>query len=388
MALSTVQDNNKLIKFRDQFIEEWARENLFSPYQGSDMTDIIQVIADLKEGGEQINIPHLAKARGGGVGSGTLVGNEEKLDDYGQRGWIDWARNAYAMKKNEKHKQSADAFGRVRPLLNKWADELRRDETIEALMTLPSESPPAGLGSDAGDRVNGLRYGAASAAQRNTWNADNSDRVVYGNNLGNYNATHATALANVDATNDLFGLGSSKLMKYVARQTHRVGPAIKPFKIKSGKEHFVAFHGSLTFMDFQAAMDAAGIDKDARARENSGMNSNPLFQDGDELYRGVIHVEIPEIDSYVEENWPTLLTAGAGGIRVNPVFLCGQGALAMLVGQEPRPTFRKEDDYDFIKSAGIELAYGIGKKFRKWPKDGTALKQTGLVTGFFAASSV
>lgn len=385
MAMSTVQDNNKLVKYRKEFINEWVRSNRFSPYQGSDMTAIIRNIRDLAEGGEQINIPLLAKAKGNGVGSGTLVGNEEKLDDYGMRAWIDWSRNAFTMKKNEKHKQSADAFAQVRPLLNNWADELRRDETIEAFMSLPAEAAPVNLGSDNGDRVNGIRYADATAAQRNTWNSDNSDRVLYGNSEANYNATHATALGNVDTTNDLFNASSSKLLKRLAKRSSRVGPTIKPYKVKStNKEYFVCFHGTNTFSDLQTSLET--INKDARAREGKGMDKNPLFQDGDELIGGVIHVEVPEIDDYVEDVWTSLKTAGAESARVNPVFFCGQSALAFLVGQAPRPTERKEDDYGFIKSSGIEMAYGVAKIFRKTPKDGTALKQFGMVTGFFAAT--
>ena len=238
------------------------------------------------------------------------------------------------------------------------------------------------LGSDAGDRVAGIRYEAATAAQRNTWNSDNSDRVLYGNATANYNATHATALANVDATNDLFGLGSSKLMKRLAMNAD---PAIKPFKVEgTNKEFFVCFHGSNTFADFQAALDAAGIDKDARARENGGMDSNPLFQGGDELYRGVIHVEVPEIDQYVTNTATSLLTAGATSARVNPVFLCGQSSLVFGVGQMPKPTFRESTDYQFVEGAGIEMCYVLAKAFKKYPKTATTLKQIGMVTGFFA----
>lgn len=382
MALTTISPNNKLTVYKKDFIKEWARSNLFSPYKSTDLTAIFRVFNELKNGGEQINLPILANATGAGVGSGTLTGNEEDFDSYGMRGWIDWARNAVAVKKSERHKDSADLFGEARPWLNQWADDLQRDETIEALMSLPSESAPANLGSNAGDRVNGIRYADATPTQRSTWNSDNSDRVLYGNTIANYNATHATALANVDATNDLFGLGSSSLMKYVAKQAK---PKIRPYKADNGKEYFVAFHGSLTFRDLQAALDAAGIDKDARAREGSAMDKNPLFQGGDELYRGVIHVEVPEIDTWVDDIGTSLKTAGANSIRVNPVFLCGQSALAMLIGQMPKPTQRSDTDYGFIEGVGVEMAYGFGKVFKK-TKGGTALKQWGMVTGFFAAS--
>ena len=116
------------------------------------------------------------------------------------------------------------------------------------------------------------------------------------------------------------------------------------------------------------------------------MDSNPLFQDGDELYRGVVHVEIPEIDNYVEDVWTTLKTAGANSARVNPVFFCGQQALAFVVGQMPQPVFDKADDYGFLSNAGIEMAYGVAKMFRKWPKSGSNLKQLGVVSGFYAAT--
>ncbi len=384
MALSEVQTNNKLVKYRNDFIVEWWRENRFSPYQGAEMSSIIRVFNDLKDGGEELNIPMLSKARGEGRGAGTLTGNEESLDDYGMRIRVDWARHAFTMKKSEKRKQSADAFGEVRPLLNGWADELRRDETIIAMLSLPSESAQAGLGSAAGDRVAGIRYSAATATQRNTWNADNSDRVLYGNTTSNYNATHATALANVDATNDLFTLGSAALMKRLAMNAD---PAIKPFKVEgTNREYFVAFHGSNTFADLVAALDAAGIDKDGRGREGNAMDKNPLFQGGDELHRGVIHVEVPEIDAYVTNTATTLTTAGAGSIRVNPVFLCGQSAMIFGVGQMPKPTFRESTDYQFIEGSGIEMCYVIAKAFKKYPKTASTLKQIGMVTGFFAAS--
>ena len=382
MALSDVQTNNQLTKYVDQFTIEWWRENRFSPYQSSSLTAIIRTFNELKAGGAEMNIPLLSKLRDSGVGSGTLSGSEESLDDYGMRVRPDWARHAVKMRKSDKRKQSADAFAEVKPLLNGWADELKRDEMIVALMSLPSESAQAGLNSDAGDRVGGIRYSAATATQRNTWNSDNSDRVLYGNTTANYNATHATALANIDATNDLFTLESAKLMQRIGANAD---PAIKPYKAEgTNREAMVFFHGSNTFYDFVRALDAAGIDKDARAR--GGMDDNPLFVSGDELYRGGIHVHVPEIDAYVTNTATTLLTAGAGSIRVNPVFMCGQNALVMAVGQMPKATFLEATDYQFNEGAGIEMCYVIAKMFKKWPKTDTELKQVGIVSGFFAST--
>src|ERR1017187_3382641 len=100
MSVTIPQDNNKLIKFRKDIIREYVRENLFSPYMGADITSIIRVYADLegKNGGEQVNIPIRDRLNGGAIGSGPLVGNEEAIDNYGMRAWIDWARKAVAIK--------------------------------------------------------------------------------------------------------------------------------------------------------------------------------------------------------------------------------------------------------------------------------------------------
>ncbi len=46
----------------------------------------LRVREDLsKNGGDQVNIPMVSRLTARGVGTGTLVGNEEKIDNYGQR---------------------------------------------------------------------------------------------------------------------------------------------------------------------------------------------------------------------------------------------------------------------------------------------------------------
>jgi hypothetical protein len=82
--------------------------------------------------------------------------------------------------------------------------------------------------------------------------------------------------------------------------------------------------------------------------------------------------------------WTQLATGGISSKRTEPVFLCGQQALAVAYGQMPKPTFRKEDDYGFITGTGIEAAYGVAKTFKKHPSTGSNLVQWGVVTGFFS----
>jgi hypothetical protein len=373
MAVTTVDTNNKLVKYVEEINREFVRENLFSPYMGKALNSIIRLKHELMSGGAEMNIPLVAKLSAAGVGSGTLVGNEESIDNYGMRLRIGWARNAVTMKKSDEQKSSVDLFGEAKPLLSDWGKERQRDDLINAFMSLPSETLP----SSDDTTVNGIMYEAATAAQRNTFNSDNIDRVLFGNAVSNYSGTHATALATIDTTNDRFVKSSVKLLKRVAQAAN---PKIRPFKTSDGYEYFVIFAGTNTFRDLGDSLET--VNKDARAREGKAMDDNPLFQSGDLVYDGCIIRLVPEISSFTTNVWTSLVTAGAGSSRVEPVFLCGQQAAVLGWGQMARNTERTETDYGFIKGAGVEMAYGAAKMFKKTPAG--LLKQWGIATGFFS----
>jgi len=383
MAVSEIQVNNKLIKFTQEINREFVRENMFSPYMGEAANAIIRLRMDLKQGGEDMNIPIVARLRGAGVATETLVGNEEKIDNYGMRVRVEWARNAVVMNKAEMQKDSADIFGEAKPLLSDWGKELQRDEIISALMAIPSETLPTSSG---GQRVNGVLYNVATASQLNDFNAVNKDRLLFGNSTTGWNATHATALTGVDNTNDKCTAANLSLAK---RMAMNADPKIRPFKTKDGYEYYVAFMGTNPFRDLK--IDLQTVNKDARAREGRGMDDNPIFQDGDQIYDGVIARCVPEISNMVTNVWTNLLTAGASSGRVEPVFLCGQQAAVMAWGQMAKPTFRKEDDYGFVNGVGIEMAYGVSKMYKKHPYNSAAtptpLKQWGMVTAFFGSAA-
>lgn len=384
MAVTTIDPNNKLIVFTKELAREYVRENLFSKYMSADVNAIIRLRYEMKSGGEQMNIPLVTRLTGTAIGSGTLVGNEERIDNYGMRLWLDWARKAVTTNKAQQQKDSADIFGEAKPLLSDWGKELQRDEIIEALMAFPSESAPAGLGTDPGQRVNGVKFEDATAAQKNTWMTDNSDRVLFGGLISNASSgVFATGLGTLATTADDFTAANVSLMKRIAKTAN---PRIRPYKLGDGREYFVIFAGTNPFRDLKASL--ATVNKDARPREDysyGGAPNNPLFQDGDQIYDGVIVREVPEISSYVTDRWTQFLTAGGSSLRVEPVFLCGQQAVALGYGQMPKPTFRREDDYQFISGVGTEMAYGVGKMFKKHPNTGTKLVQWGVVTGFFSS---
>jgi hypothetical protein len=381
MAVTTIQSNNKLIKFTEEICREFVRENMFSPYMGEALNSIIRVKQELKSGGEQMNIPLVTKLTNTATGVGTLVGYEERIDNYGMRVWLDWARNAVVSNKAEAQKDSADVFGEAKPLLSDYLKELMRDEILGAFMALPSESAPSNLGTDAGQRVNGILFEAATNTQRSTWSLANLDRVLFGNVVANnVGSSFATDLAKVkDDDTDNMLAASVTLMKRMAKAA---SPAIKPYRTEDGYEHFVLFAGLNTFRDLKASL--ASANGASRPRED-GFKKNPIFNDGDLLWDGVIIREVPEITGMVSDVWTSLATGGISSKRTEPVFLCGQQAAVVAYGQMPKPTFRKEDDYGFITGVGIETAYGAAKMFKKHPSTGSNLKQWGCLTGFFSA---
>ncbi len=380
MAVTTVASNNKLIVFRKEVYREYIRQNLFSPYIGAELTAIIRVISELKKGGEQINIPLVARLKNQPIATGTLVGNEESIDNYGDRAWIDWARNAVRIPRSEEQKSSIDLFGQARPLLDDWGKELQRDEIIDAFYAVPlASTAPAGLGSVNGQRVNGVIFDSATAGQRNTWVTDNADRVLFGGAQGNLSAGNwATSAANITSAMTLSAAAATK-MKRLAKKAN---PRIRPYKLKNGREYFVVFVGSNCFRDLQNDATIINANTQARAREGDGLDKNPLFQDGDLIYNGMIFREIPEMDVRLPT---TYTTAGSGSIQIAPVFFCGQGAMAWLWGRMPTPTFLKEDDYQFFRGVGVMMAYGM-KKIAKANPAGN-YKEWGVFTGYFASAN-
>lgn len=383
MAATVTQTNNKLIVFRKEIFREYVRENLFSPYMGKDVNAIIRVLDDLdkggKGGGEQINVPLMSRLQAQAVASGALVGNEEALDNYGMRLWIDWARNAVVINNAEEQKSSVDLFAEAKPMLSDWGKELQRDEICDAFYALPSTGSPAGLGTANGQRVNGILFDAATAAQRNTWITDNADRIQVGNSntanlvAGNFAAT----MGNITSGMTISG----SVLMAMKRRAKKANPRIRPFKLKeNGTEWFVLFCGQEQFRDLANDTDIKSANQNSRSRENAGYLKNPIFVDGDLLYNGIIIREVPELSLRL----PTFYsTAGSAGLQVGPAFMCGQQAAAWCWGKMPSPTFRKEDDYQFARGTGVKMAYGIGK-LAKVNAAGN-FKEWGVFTGFFPA---
>jgi len=390
MALTSNHVNNELIKFRRTAAIDFLRKSRFDPFMGPDSTYPIVRLKELTADGKEINIPLVTQLSGSGVGAGTLRGNEEQIDSYGFPIWADWARNAVANNRAVNKESSFSIRSTARSLLSGWSRRIVRDDLVDALLSIPTSAVQANrlTSTGGGNRVNGIKWSAATAGQKNSWVTANVDRVVFGSAIANYSTTFATAAANVDSTNDKMTAAVGSLMKDQAKATGMTSgvyngkPKITPWQLKeTDQEWYLCLLGDRAFRDLKADSVMYQANRDARERESNPTKKNPIFTGGGLIYDGIYYLNIPEITTRL-----LLTAAGASGIDVEPVFLLGQGAIAYALGQMPRPTQLEDGDYDFITGMGIEAQYGVGKVAKAPLSTASAtvgdLVDWGMVTGF------
>lgn len=353
-----------------KFLREYVRESGFMPYMGTAEDNIIRIRNELKtEGGAYINVPLITRLKGRGVrGAEVLKGNEDDLGNFNDQVRIDWIRNAVKVPKSTSYKTDIDLFDAAKPALRTWDAELLRDDTIDALASI-IVAGAADINGIAGTD-SAVLYANASPTQRNAFLVANADRILFGNSKSNASSgVWATAMGNVDATSDKLTASTAMLAKRMARTAGKIDNSIniRPYKsdATAGREWFVMFCNSLSFRDLAADSTIIQANTQARAREGDAIERNPLFQDGDLLYNGIIFREIPEI--------PVIPGVGNGGIDVGFNFLCGQSAITVAYGQDPQFRTDTKEDYEFRPGVAIEELRGI-------KKTSYAGKQYGVVT--------
>ena len=366
MATTEVLSGLDLTKWRRDFVREYVRDSGFSTYMGDSPMDIIHVINDLKTDGYTIRVPLVGRLQGGGVSGNTaLSGAEEALDQYYQDISWEFYRNAVTATKKEKKKSATEFMAVARPLLREWSSEVIKYQIIDCLHKMSG----------------GLKFSASDATARNLWSANNVDRVLYGATAANYSATHLTGLANIDNTDDKLSPAMGSLAKFMARTAN---PHIRPFKTGTqGREFYVMFCHPLCFRDLKANSTMTAANRDARPRD---VDANPLFQDGDLIYDGVIYREIPEFYRARQGTGTNDETTFSNGTIVcGANFLCGAQAIGYVNKQAAMPTSKKEDDYGFVDGVGIEFAHGMDKLRWNNGANGALNKDVGMVTVYAAA---
>jgi len=351
MADTTLATASQVAKWDANFFAEYVRNSGFKPYMSKGANSVIVAKYQLTDVGKSINIPLVTRLTGAGVsGSTALEGAEEALNNYNQNISIDWSRNGVLITKDQQHYTEMDLRKAAKEMLTLWAMEDLRTKIITA------------LGS-----INGVAYGTATEGQKDTWVAANSDRIQFGDgSVGGY-TDHSADLTAVTAGMTLDAAAVSR-MKAIAKTAD---PHIRPMKTMdgSGREYFVMFTDSRCFRDLKTDTTIAQANREARPRD---IEKNPIFQDGDLIYDGVIVREIPEIAS--------VGTVGASSAPVSPAYLCGAQSVGVAWGQEPKSTTDVRD-YGFRRGCGVEFADGV----EKLVFNGV---QHGVVTGYFGATAI
>jgi N4-gp56 family major capsid protein len=366
VQLATASEKQKWLS---KYYAEYVRASGFMPYMGRSPNSIINVKYELQEeAGKTINIPLITRLKGNGVtGSTALDGNEEELGNFNCAISVDWRRNGVRVPKSTSFKTEIDLWGAGKEMLKLWESEKLRDDIISAL----------------GSAELGVAWSASNAAARNLWLTSNSDRVLFGAVLANgVSGVVATALATLDTTADKMSAALGSFAKRIAKAAD---PHIRPFRTESGREYFVDFIGSRAMRDLKADPVITAANRDARAREGQGMEENPLFQDGDQIYDGVIYREVPEIDTFFAGAANGFDGAGTAGADTRPCFLCGAQSAAVAWGQEPQFQTDLQKDYKFRPGVAIEELLGVRKLIYPAGVAGVN-KQTGMVTHFVAAA--
>lgn len=383
MALSTISSGNKVTDFQKKVNRTYVREGRFGPYIGASENAIIQTNKNIRKK----SIPLVGKLSGAGVrGSVSLVGNEEALSNFDFLFEPTHVRHGVLIDNEEREKSEFDLFTEAKPSLQNWLMELKRDQIIQAFGAIQAGGTYYNYGGVAASGATGSS--AASATNMDTWQAANTDRILYGIAQSNLTSgDHTTSLGTIDTTNDKVTTDMVSLLKRMAANAN---PLIRPVMINDDEPWYVFFLGSYAFRDFRNSSTMQQALRDAMPR----LKTNPLFSGGDLYWDSVIIKEIPDLDKFIDNAsggglWDgvwganavgdSLKTSGNGGSRVGMGFFCGAQAVCFGRGKDASFKLRKEDDYGHLNGVGINAKHDIKKMFYNG-------KQHGMITSFHSAA--
>ena len=344
------------------FLREYVRESSLLAYTGTDEGSIIRVKKELQNSaGAVLHFPLISRTRGAGVtGSTSLKGNEVVMGNYSCQVRTTYRRQGHVFTKGERYRTELDLMNAAKSNLRAWAAENLRDRILEQFASVVVKAAAESDGTPGEDTT--VAWGSATEAQKDAYLDNNSDRILFGaldaNLLQTAPAGGATndmsaSLATIDNTADKL---TAALILKAKRKAKTAGSGassfhIAPYKsdMTNGREYFVLFCDSNGFRDLSQDSAILAANRDARPRD---VESNPLFQDGDLLFQGIIIRECPELAS--------VGTVGTGSIAVGNAFLCGQSAIALAYSQMPTSK-TDSDDYEARQGVAVEFIDGVKK---------------------------
>jgi len=383
MTATTISTANVVTRFKKKVLREYVRGGRFGNVTGTDENKVIQITRELKT----CSLPLIAKLSGAGVrGSTQLTGSEEALSNYAYTLTPTYHRNGVLIDNEEREKSEFDLFQEGRPTLMNWMMETKRDQMIQGFGAIEAGGTYLNYGGVAASGATGSA--AATAAQMDTWNAANVDRILYGAEKANLTSgDHTASLATVDTTNDKMTSNMVELMKRMAQDAN---PLIRPIMVKGDEEWYVLYLGKYAFKNLREDATLLATMQNALARNKD----NPLFAGGDLLWNGVVIKEVPDMDKFIDSAagglwdgvWGAgatgddLSVGGAAGSRVSMGFFCGAQALGFGIGRTASFKRRKEDDYEHLNGVAVSAKHDIKKTFYN-------AKQHGMLTTFHSATA-
>jgi N4-gp56 family major capsid protein len=343
-------------QWEDKFFSEYLQDR-FKELKGEGESSIIQMKEDLsKKPGDSITIALVNRLTNSAItGVSTLEGNEEDLMSRSMRIYVDKRRNAVRVPEMAEQRSAISLRQAARPTLLDWAMEDTRDQYIAAL-----------------ESINGVAFGASTAAQRDAWLVDNLDRVVFGAGVGS-GTDHSADLSQLDTTSDKF---SNVNLDRMIMKAKTCNPKIRPVRDPgNGKRYYVALANPYSFKDLRDS-----IDTEVLALTNVEMQASKLFEGGDLMWNGVIIKEVDNIPIYTN-------LGDSATTEVTPVFLLGAQALCHAIAKRWNS---KTEVFDYGDKHGVavEAIYGIRKVLfgTHATTDTSDLKDHGVVTGYFATT--
>ena len=301
-------------QWEDSIYKEYIGMLQCKKFMGTGTDAMIQVKEDLvKKAGDAITIGLRGRVSGGLVtGNSKAIGNEGTMSFFNQRITIDNVRRAVKFE-DVPMTQKRVMFNVLTEGKSALEDEFAVDfdnDVINALCDVAS------------GRVQG--------------------RYLYGIADSNYNATHSTALTNVDATNDLLSGSMISIAKRKAIIPVNATAKIRPTKVVNGKDYeqwYVLWAQTYSVRDL--------IEKDA-AWKNRELNLTPAGTSSVMFSGSAFKGAWDGVLVYENERLPLISST----VQVSHNLLMGAQAAAVVWGQR---TKFNEEEADFGHDVSYEL---------------------------------
>lgn len=301
MAYIEVLEANDLTveQWDNMLMEEYIGQMWWKNVMGESDDAIIKMNEDLtSKAGSAINIPMRGLMQGGKVvGNATGIGNEGTVPLFNYRLVVDNVRHLVKVE-DIPMTQQRTAFN----VLTAAKDALNEKNSLDL-----DESITSALSDVATGRVRG--------------------RYLYGATDSNWNATHSTALGNIDNTDDQLTLEMIKVAKRKARFPTNAEAKIRPMRIKNGKnfEEWYMFVGhDLAMRDLEkndAMFQNAHLLIPPQSNASSPLFSGSSFKGS---FSGVLLYEYERIQ------------LSTSTIQVAHNMLLGAGAACVAWAQRPK----------------------------------------------------